>query len=775
MIHRFSWVELLLDQISSYTTEQTPEDAWNQALQSVGARMNETYGKILELIYQKSQSKRALVERVLICTAYSRKPILIQHLACIVLERLDCPPSSIQDIRTIVDVCANLLTVDKDQMVGFVHPSAQKFLINYSSIQGETLGIQHELRGQWAHRAIAISFIKLLSALYSLSPADFANMEESFQQLGALLSEWPRHVLAASFKNHLSRGDELVCSLLSFLKYDPPVPTPYTVQSPKNKNTTVYFRFSSPTWMDIFGLAIAPEIVPKTPEGKDLMKVHVINQDFVIISNDHLALHYIVSVLKHPHVTKTLHRLVEFRGPYDPRDIFKSWDLDCKSDSWRSIPYQCQLPPLFSADSYEMADCLLMCGASLDTKCQSDEVYDPLIFFVEKDNVGVTKLLLGKLSDKEGTRRETALRYALEKDKVEVLQLLWNTGDGIGDLVGEYGTILQLVACHGHVEAVTRLLDQGADVNARGGKCGSALQVAVAASNVGLVKLLLDRGAKISDQDKYGNALHLAAHVGEDDVIKLLLCQKADVNALDEVYGNVLQAAVFSEDVEIVQLVLDQGADVNGHGGAYGNALQAAAICGNDDIVKLLLDWKADVNADGGVFGNALQAAIVYDHFPVVRRLLAFGADVNAKGGIYGTALQAASYVCQITVVKLLLKEGADVNAPGGKYGMPLQAALTTVEENSGSGRDRKTPENIFRLIDFLLEKGADITAFVTGSKYGNAVTAAQELWKDDSPNFTKLVQRFDKEQAKRVEEARKAEEAKKAEKVNRWRRLLET
>ena len=268
MIHRFSWVKLLLDQISSYTTQQTPEDAWNQALQSVGARMNKTYRKILELIYQKSQSKRALVERVLICTAYSRKPILIQHLACIVLESLDCSSSSIQDIRTIVDVCANLLTVDNDQ-VGFVHPSAQKFLIKYLSTQGGTLGIQHELRGHLAHRVIAISFINLLSVLYSLSPADFANMEESFQQLGALLSEWPRHVLAASFKNHLPRNDELVCSLLSFLNYDPPVPTPYTVQSPKNKNTTVYFRFSSQTWMDIFGLAIAPEIVPKTIEGKD--------------------------------------------------------------------------------------------------------------------------------------------------------------------------------------------------------------------------------------------------------------------------------------------------------------------------------------------------------------------------------------------------------------------------------------------------------------------------------------------------------------------------
>ena len=745
-----------------------------QMLQDVPEEMEETYKRILNVISQKSVEQRELAKRVLMCTAYSRRPISINHLAHIVSA--ETRPESLKSLkssRDIIDACSNLITIDSGtQNVRFVHPSAQKFLTSPSS-KDEASDIRHELaEGVMAHREIAKRFISLLSNLYSRSLGDSENVEKCFPHLGALLSEWPHHVLAANL-NDLPSNDELVTLTTSFLNKSPPVLTPYTVES--RQNTEVYFMFTPTVLAKVFHLTRTNQPI-KRLKKKDLTKVHGINQDFIVIRDNYFVMHYTVRVLKS---TAVADRLLTSGYPINGRrrdtklHIIKSWKVDCESDSPGPIPDECQLPPLYSLDSNEMAGFLLNSGASVGPQHLNGEVIDPLIFFVEKDNVDVTQLLLGKLVGQDGRKRcEVALQYALKHSKVGVLPLLWNQGADIDTVVGGSGTILQAVAllgkidvmkhllaqginvnakggkygsalqaaaASGNVEAVALLLESGADINAQGGEYGNALQIAVASGNVELVELLLKEEASISAQGVYPNALHTAAHCGEVKIMQLLLNVGADVDSQDGAYGNVLQAVISSSTVTVkaIQLLLDHGADVNAQGGAHGNALQAAVIYGNVDVVQLLLDYGADVNAEGGVFGNALQAAVVYDKIQVVDLLLDSGADINAKGGIFGTALQAASYACHLSIIKKLLEKKADVNAQGGKYGTALQAVFAPAEACNQSS---KTLHNIFRSFGLLLDHGADITTYTTYSKYGSAVAAAQELWKNDDPSLSQFV-----------------------------------
>ena len=108
------------------------------------------------------------------------------------------------------------------------------------------------------------------------------------------------------------------------------------------------------------------------------------------------------------------------------------------------------------------------------------------------------------------------------------------------------------------------------------------------------------------------------------------------------------------------------------------------------------------------------------------------GADVNAQGGEYGTALQAASANRDLDIVRLLLDKGADINARGGKYGTALQAVFAPADTPYSA-----TP---LHAAEVLLAHGADFTAHVPGSEFGDALSAAKECWKYEGTNLARFM-----------------------------------
>ena len=459
----------------------------------------------------------------------------------------------------------------------------------------------------------------------------------------------------------------------------------------------------------------------------------------------------------------------------------------------RGGKYGATLEAAIHASNIEYIELLLNRGADVNavggeygTALQAAAAYHGAHF-------GCIQLLLDGGADVNSVdgRYGTALQAAVCWREDENIQLLLDRGADVNPVGGVYGTALQAAAAEGYGrgKCVQLFLDRGADVNALGGKYGTALQAAAASNeaNVECIRLLLDRGADVNAVGGvYGTALQAAAASRSNSVenVQLLLDRGADVNALGGKYGTALQAAATKGrlDRQCVQLLLDRGADVNAVGGVYGIALQAAAASNEANVkcMRLLLDRGADVNAVGGVYGTALQAAAASSvKVECMQLLLDQGADVNAVGGVYGTALQAAAAVnganvehlqllpnrvdidtesggsstfpqasnrCRLEAVKLLLSRGADVNSRGGKYGTALQAALAVASIGEGYRTNKYTelcvtPKKAsweesedarFSVLEVLLDNGADITAYVQGSKYGDAPTAAYQLWKDD-------------------------------------------
>ena len=116
------------------------------------------------------------------------------------------------------------------------------------------------------------------------------------------------------------------------------------------------------------------------------------------------------------------------------------------------------------------------------------------------------------------------------------------------------------------------------------------------------------------------------------------------------------------------------------------------------------IEGRSDSSGPGGIWRNPwrrpLHAAIERGHEQVVKILLSFGASVHDLDEVERTALQVACLHSRYKLVNLLLEDGADINATidaSSDAAAPvLQAAVYEGDE---------------KLIRLLLERGADVNA----------------------------------------------------------------
>ena len=765
--------------------EQISDNAIEQALASVPNDMSLAYQRIFDTIDKKPEGQRELARRVLVCLAYPRSPISVDNIAHIVsiekhTQSLKAWESSIPTEAMILSACANLILVDSEtQHLCFFHHSVRQFL---TSPQRPTafkiLYCEHEL----AHREIAQGLISLLSILYSQSTGDCSGVETSSQLLSTL-NEWPHHLLAGNL-NCLPSGDATLTSTWSFFNQRPPVITPYFVGDGKRQ---AYFSFSPSALVTVFNLPgydcnYNPQRqVDLEKLKKEYLGIYGITQ---VIFEDQFAMHYAISVLDSIPVAQRLHTYGF------PNDYLHNSDDSLRVVNWGSedhngspIPEMYKHTPLYSVKSEEMAQLLVNNDVYSGARELNGILIDPLVFFAERGNAEVTRVLYDRVIDLDGTRYRAALECAIRCNKIEVIKVFLDKGFNLNTWNEEFGNALQVAAYHGRVEAMKIfldtgvnvnawggvhknalqvaayrgeleamkfLLDKGADVRAWGGKYGNVLQAAGYSGNVKALKLLLDRGVDVNIQGSagFGSALQAAAYRGKLEAVQFLLDEGADANAQGGKYGNPLQAAACGGSLDMMQLLIKKGADPEAQGGHYGNVLQAAAHSGKVEAINLLLDMGASVDASGGHYGNALQAAAFSGSVKAVQLLLEKGANYHARGGLYGSALQAASHACHYSIV-YLLKDKLGYRWISGKYGTELQAAVAPADEvdhdNDSENPWKKPPKHtIFQVVQLLLQRGEDIKETVKSSKYGDALTAAKHLWKDDEAalaEFNKLVE----------------------------------
>jgi ankyrin repeat protein len=407
---------------------------------------------------------------------------------------------------------------------------------------------------------------------------------------------------------------------------------------------------------------------------------------------------------------------------------------------------------------------------------------------VRSDDLETAELLIRAGANVSAANRDgaTPLLLASINGNAAMLEALMKAGANLNAPLTKYGdTALMLAARTGKTDAVKALLDHGAQVNAKETWGDTtALMWAVSELHPAIVKMLIDHGAEVNARSKFVPSttgrgfegttpveskrdqaaeehasglltpLMFAAREGDLESARILVAAGADVNAIDGDGKDVLGLAIFNGNYELASLLIDQHAKVNQADAQGFTPLFWAVDRRNMEtppnfpwmvttdplpLIQKLLDAGANPNAlvnntprarmrDGSpriVYATALMRAAFSGDLELVKLLLARGADPHIVSKDNETTLMAAagtgfingyskgrSAAERLEVVKLLVQLGEDVNA-ADNYGItPLMVAANMGE---------------MPIIEFLIDKGADLGAYDLGKKNDGAFGSSIE------------------------------------------------
>jgi ankyrin repeat protein len=362
----------------------------------------------------------------------------------------------------------------------------------------------------------------------------------------------------------------------------------------------------------------------------------------------------------------------------------------------------------------------------------------------------------------------TALHWAVERDDVELAELLLIAGAQVSARTREGVTPLRLAAINGNARMLGRLIKSGADPNAPLTPArDTALMVAARTGKTDAIRLLLEAGADINAQEIWGGttALMWAVAEGHAEAARLLASAGADVNArshyvaaangrgfegrtpsasrteekVEEFASGWLTPLMFAArdgGLELARILVSAGAEVDAVAGDGKTALALAIFNGNYDVASFLVDHKADVNkADAQRFTPLFWAVdrrnmetapnfpwmVTADPMPLIRTLLDAGANPNAlvnstprgrmrEGSpriVFATALMRAAFAADLELVKLLLERGADpaIVSRDGEIMVSAAAGLAFIH---GYHRG-KSPEERLQVVKLFVQLGNDV------------------------------------------------------------------
>jgi ankyrin repeat protein len=407
---------------------------------------------------------------------------------------------------------------------------------------------------------------------------------------------------------------------------------------------------------------------------------------------------------------------------------------------------------------------------------------------VRADDLELADLLIAAGANVSAASREgvTALQLAAINGSAPMLQKLLKAGADPNAPLDQFGdTALMMASRTGKPDALRVLLETGAKVNVAETWGGTTpLMWAAAEHHAAAVKVLLDAGADVNARTKFVGAangrgfegrspkadspeqkpedfasgwltpLMFAAREGDLESARLMVAAHADVNATAADGKNALSLAIFNGNYEVASYLIDAKADVNNADTQRFTALFWAVDRRNMEtapnfpwvvtadplpLIKKLLDAGANPNAlvqntprarmrEGSpriVFATPLMRAAFAGDLELTRLLLSYGADPKIVSNDGETMLAAACALAfiqgyhrgklpaeRLEVVKLFVDLGVDVNQ-ADDYGItPLMAAA-----NLGDTK----------IIQYLVDKGADLGAYDLGKKNDGAFGASVE------------------------------------------------
>ncbi|MCP4981490.1 MAG: hypothetical protein GY935_13460 [Gammaproteobacteria bacterium] len=136
-----------------------------------------------------------------------------------------------------------------------------------------------------------------------------------------------------------------------------------------------------------------------------------------------------------------------------------------------------------------------------------------------------TEIEGGRDVDSKDAAGQTALMYAAENGRIEVVKYLVSKGADVDAIAGGFGrgTALIYAASTNRLEVISYLIKSGADVNAVTKHNETALVWATAKGHLEAAKLLLENGADITIKNKKDQtAIDIARELNREKVLQLL-------------------------------------------------------------------------------------------------------------------------------------------------------------------------------------------------------------------------------------------------------------
>jgi len=331
----------------------------------------------------------------------------------------------------------------------------------------------------------------------------------------------------------------------------------------------------------------------------------------------------------------------------------------------------------------------------------------------------------------------TPMQLAALNGNAAMVEKLIKAGADANVPLTPYGdTALMMASRTGKTDAIKVLLDGGAKVNTKETWGGTtALMWAVSERHAAAVKTLIDHGADVNARSNFVPAANGRGFEGRTPVAP------QPGQAAEEFASGWLTPLMFAAregDVESARLLVTAGADVNAPASDGKDALGLAIFNGNYELASFLIDSHAQVNRGDtqgftplfwAVDRRNMETApnfpwmVTADPLPLIRKLLEAGADPNAlvnntprarmRAGspriVFATALMRAAFSGDLELVKLLLAKGADpaVVSKDNETVLEAAAALGFIQ---GYSKGRSAAERL-DVIKLLVDLGADVNA----------------------------------------------------------------
>jgi ankyrin repeat protein len=409
---------------------------------------------------------------------------------------------------------------------------------------------------------------------------------------------------------------------------------------------------------------------------------------------------------------------------------------------------------------------------------------------VRADDLETADLLIRAGANVSAANREGVMPMqlaAINGSAVMIERLIKAGADPNASLSNFHDTTLMLAARTGKADAIKVLLDHGAQVNAVETWGGTTpLMWAASERHLDAVKLLIANKADVNTKSYFVPSAHGRGFEGATPEPPN---PKQSVEELAGGWLTPLMFAAREGDLEIGKMLVAAGADLNAIAGDGKDALGLAIFNGQYEFASFLIDNDVDVNhADAQRFTplfwavdrrnmelgtNGFPWTVTTDPLPLTKKLLDAGADPNAvinntpRGRnrnaspriVFASALHRAAFAGDLELAKLLLSYGANANAVSSDKESMLEAAAglalipgyqvshpnaerlelckllveTYGEDVNWADAYGITPmmaaANLGNtpLVQYLVDKGADLGAYDLGKRLDGAFMASVE------------------------------------------------